>query len=82
MLKNGVSFHQPHSVNLFEVTIRVLGSLLSVHQIITEILYGDLVEDYNNEALDLAENLGIILNPLLYNVYRVCLFRISIGSGV
>ena len=28
LLKDSVTFHQPYSVNLFEVTIRVLGSLL------------------------------------------------------
>ena len=31
---------------------------MSVHQIITEKLYGELVENYDNEVLDIAENLG------------------------
>ena len=50
LVTQNVDFNQPHSVNLFEVNIRVLGSLLSAHQIITENLYGFNMEMYNNEV--------------------------------
>ena len=63
LVTQNVDFNQPHSVNLFEVNIRVLGSLLSAHQIITENLYGFNMEKYNNELLELAENLGSRLLP-------------------
>ena len=49
LVTQNVDFNQPHSVNLFEVNIRVLGSLLSAHQIITENLYGFNMQMYNNE---------------------------------
>ena len=57
LLVKTVDFNQPHSVNLFEATIRVLGSLLSVHQLIIEQLYG-IFYPYDNEVLGLAENLA------------------------
>jgi len=57
LLLDTVDFDQPHTVNLFEATIRVLGSLLSVHQLIVDQLYGTFTP-YKGEVLDLAENLA------------------------
>ena len=52
-LVNSVDFNQPFSVNVFEVTIRVLGSLLSAHSLITDRdkTFPNLYPNYDNGLL-------------------------------
>lgn len=65
-----ISFDKPSTVQLFEVTIRVLGALLSAHLIIKDPLqpFGAMDEiDYNDELLDMAQDLGARLLPAFEN---------------
>jgi hypothetical protein len=58
-----VDFNQPYSVNVFEVTIRVLGALLSAHVLITdsEKTFPNIYPGYTggllNKAVDLADRI-------------------------
>lgn len=60
--------------NRFETTIRILGGLLSAHQLcISDKL--NLCKNYNNEILELAEKIG----KKVYNYILYCLLSISIN---
>ena len=80
LLVETVDFDQPHSVNLFEATIRVLGSLLSVHQLISANLYGKIAS-YNNEVLSLAENLATRLLNAFENGNLLPAPRVRLDGG-
>lgn len=58
-----VSFDQDSVVQVFEVTIRALGGLLSAHLIASTDAYGMKIEDYDGELLMLARDLGNRLLP-------------------
>ncbi|XP_050835260.1 ER degradation-enhancing alpha-mannosidase-like protein 1 isoform X4 [Serinus canaria] len=65
-----VSFDKDSTVQVFEATIRVLGSLLSAHIIITDTKqpFGDMtIKDYDNELLHLAHDLAVRLLPAFEN---------------
>uniref|UniRef100_A0A914VDF2 alpha-1,2-Mannosidase n=1 Tax=Plectus sambesii TaxID=2011161 RepID=A0A914VDF2_9BILA len=65
-----VSFEKDITVQVFEATIRVLGSLLSAHLILTDPnrLLGDFrMEGYNNELLTMAHDLAARLLPAFEN---------------
>ncbi|RYQ91717.1 hypothetical protein Ahy_B09g097721 isoform C [Arachis hypogaea] len=51
------------TVSLFETTIRVLGGLLSAHLIASDYATGMRVPSYDNQLLNLAEDLGRRLLP-------------------
>ncbi|KAJ7326047.1 ER degradation-enhancing alpha-mannosidase-like protein 1 [Desmophyllum pertusum] len=58
---DSVTFEKNNTVQVFEATIRVLGSLLSAHLIIKDPLqpFGDMVpSDYDNELLLLAHDVA------------------------
>ncbi|XP_078342728.1 ER degradation-enhancing alpha-mannosidase-like protein 1 isoform X2 [Oculina patagonica] len=58
---DSVTFEKNNTVQVFEATIRVLGSLLSAHLIIKDPLqpFGDMVpSDYDNELLVLAHDVA------------------------
>lgn len=60
VVKN-VSFDKDSTIQVFEATIRILGSLLSAHMIATnEIkIFDDLkIENYDNELLSMAHDLA------------------------
>ncbi|XP_020967048.1 alpha-mannosidase I MNS4 isoform X1 [Arachis ipaensis] len=54
---------QNKTVSLFETTIRVLGGLLSAHLIASDYATGMRVPSYDNQLLNLAEDLGRRLLP-------------------
>lgn len=58
-----VSFDQDATVQVFEVTIRAMGGLLSAHLIAKNREFGVFIEDYDDELLWLARDLGGRLLP-------------------
>lgn len=62
-----VSFDQDSNVQVFEVTIRVLGGLLSAHMIAMEPRFNMHVPGYGHELLDLARDLAARLLPAFDN---------------
>ena len=58
-----VHFDLDNRVQVFEVTIRVLGGLLSGHLLASEKKYGFYLNWYNNELLELAHDLADRLMP-------------------
>lgn len=70
LIINHVSFDHCTTVQVFEATIRILGSLLSAHLLITdpEESLGSLAPDnYNNELLHMAHDLASRLLPAFEN---------------
>uniref|UniRef100_UPI00358E3F85 ER degradation-enhancing alpha-mannosidase-like protein 1 isoform X2 n=1 Tax=Myxine glutinosa TaxID=7769 RepID=UPI00358E3F85 len=65
-----VSFDQDATVQVFEATIRVMGSLLSAHMLMTEPkqLLGELAPPgYNGELLQMAHELAMRLMPAFHD---------------
>jgi len=60
---NTVNFDVDNKVQLFEVNIRILGGLLSAHLFAISDEYGVKLDNYNNELLDLAYDVGKRLLP-------------------
>ncbi|XP_002985136.2 alpha-mannosidase I MNS4 [Selaginella moellendorffii] len=56
-------FDKNKTVSVFETTIRVLGGLLSAHMLVSDQATGMVMYDYNDELLNLAEDLGRRLLP-------------------
>ncbi|XP_061187713.1 ER degradation-enhancing alpha-mannosidase-like protein 1 [Saccostrea echinata] len=83
---DNLSFDKPTTVQVFEVTIRILGSLLSTHLIITdqEQPFGDMrLKDYNNELLLLANDIASRLLPAFENTATGIPFpRVKLNEGV
>lgn len=83
---DNLSFDKPSTVQVFEVTIRIIGSLLSTHLIITdqEQPFGDLKPtDYNNELLMLANDIASRLLPAFENTATGIPFpRVKLDQGV
>lgn len=80
---NTVSFDQECTVQVFESTIRMLGSLLSAHLIITEWtdVFNITLHDYDNELLSLAHDLGVRLLPAFENSDEMPLPRVNLRHG-
>ena len=78
-----VSFDQESTVQVFESTIRMLGSLLSAHLIISE--WNDIfqitIENYDNELLSLAHDLGVRLLPAFDTSIGIPLPRVHLRNG-
>ncbi|KAK2504385.1 hypothetical protein MC885_003196 [Smutsia gigantea] len=66
---NTISFDKESTVQVFEATIRVLGSLLSAHRITdSKQPFGDMtIKDYDNELLHMAHDLAVRLLPAFEN---------------
>ncbi|XP_069862122.1 ER degradation-enhancing alpha-mannosidase-like protein 1 [Dipodomys merriami] len=83
---NTVSFDKDSTVQVFEATIRVLGSLLSAHRIITDSKqpFGDMtIKDYDNELLHLAHDLAVRLLPAFENTKTGIPYpRVNLKTGV
>lgn len=78
-----VSFDQECTVQVFESTIRMLGSLLSSHLIITEWtdVFNITMEEYDNELLSLAHDLGVRLLPAFENSDDMPIPRVHLRHG-
>nr|XP_019608827.1 PREDICTED: ER degradation-enhancing alpha-mannosidase-like protein 1 [Rhinolophus sinicus] len=83
---NTVSFDKDSTVQVFEATIRVLGSLLSAHRIITDSKqpFGDMaIKDYDNELLHMAHDLAVRLLPAFENTKTGIPYpRVNLKTGV
>ncbi|XP_006897140.1 PREDICTED: ER degradation-enhancing alpha-mannosidase-like protein 1 [Elephantulus edwardii] len=83
---NTVSFDKDSTVQVFEATIRVLGSLLSAHRIITDSSqpFGDMtIEDYDDELLHMAHDLAVRLLPAFENTKTGIPYpRVNLKTGV
>nr|XP_056714312.1 ER degradation-enhancing alpha-mannosidase-like protein 1 [Euleptes europaea] len=81
-----VSFDTDSTVQVFEATIRVLGSLLSAHIIITDAKqpFGDMtIKGYDNELLHMAHDLAVRLLPAFENTKTGIPFpRVNLRTGV
>ncbi|XP_027440300.1 ER degradation-enhancing alpha-mannosidase-like protein 1 isoform X2 [Zalophus californianus] len=81
-----VSFDKDSTVQVFEATIRVLGSLLSAHRIITDSKqpFGDMtIKDYDNELLHMAHDLAVRLLPAFENTKTGIPYpRVNLKTGV
>ncbi|XP_019360248.1 PREDICTED: ER degradation-enhancing alpha-mannosidase-like protein 1 [Gavialis gangeticus] len=81
-----VSFDKDSTVQVFEATIRILGSLLSAHIIITDTKqpFGDMtIKDYDNELLHMAHDLAVRLLPAFENTKTGIPYpRVNLKNGV
>ncbi|KAJ3195877.1 ER degradation-enhancing alpha-mannosidase-like protein 1 [Irineochytrium annulatum] len=77
-----VSFDLDSRVQVFEVTIRVLGGLLSAHMLATHPKLGFPFETYGGELLDMAEDLGTRLLPAFRTPTGIPYPRVNLRSGV
>jgi hypothetical protein len=78
-----VDFNKDNIVNLFEVNIRILGGLLSAHLFAINEQYGVKLDNYNNELLDLAYDLGKRLLPAFEkSKTQIPYTRVNLKKGV
>ncbi|XP_066473559.1 ER degradation-enhancing alpha-mannosidase-like protein 1 [Tiliqua scincoides] len=81
-----VSFDTDSTVQVFEATIRVLGSLLSAHIIITDANqpFGDMtIKGYDDELLHMAHDLAVRLLPAFENTKTGIPYpRVNLRTGV
>lgn len=73
LIINNLNFEKNNTVQVFEATIRILGGLLSAHMITSDSrnLFGDMkLDDYDNEMLALAHDLGTRLLTAFENENR------------
>uniref|UniRef100_A0A8C0IYB6 alpha-1,2-Mannosidase n=1 Tax=Chelonoidis abingdonii TaxID=106734 RepID=A0A8C0IYB6_CHEAB len=81
-----VSFDKDSTVQVFEATIRVLGSLLSAHIIITDTKqpFGDMtIKDYDDELLHMARDLAVRLLPAFENTKTGIPYpRVNLKTGI
>ncbi|CAG0894992.1 unnamed protein product [Cyprideis torosa] len=81
-----VNFDKNTTVQVFEATIRILGSLLSAHLLIVDPLqpFGQLKPSwYSNQLLDLAQDLGSRLLPAFEETPTGLPFpRVNLRNGV
>lgn len=78
-----VSFEQETTVQVFESTIRLLGSLISAHLILTEWtdVFKIYIKDYDNELLSLAHDLGVRLLPAFEGPSGMPFPRVNLRHG-
>ncbi|KAM4722611.1 ER degradation-enhancing alpha-mannosidase-like protein 1 isoform 2-T2 [Rhinophrynus dorsalis] len=81
-----VSFDKDSTVQVFEATIRILGSLLSAHIILTDSKqpFGNMtISEYDNELLHMARDLAVRLLPAFENTRTGMPFpRVNLQKGV
>ena len=77
-----VSFDADSKVQIFEVTIRVLGGLLSAHQYATLPFLNSTISWYNDELLHLAVDLGNRLLPAFDTLTGIPHPRINLRHGL
>uniref|UniRef100_A0A0K0FH31 alpha-1,2-Mannosidase n=1 Tax=Strongyloides venezuelensis TaxID=75913 RepID=A0A0K0FH31_STRVS len=83
---SNVSFNNSVNVQVFEATIRIIGSLLSTHLLLTgeNIYMGNWkMEGYNDNLLIMAKDLADRLKPAFYNTNTGISYpRVNLISGV
>lgn len=82
---DSVTFEKNNTVQVFEATIRVLGSLLSAHLIIKDPLqpFGDMVPlDYDNELLLLAHDIANRLMAAFETATKIPYPRVNLVDGL
>ena len=77
-----VNFDLDSRVQVFEVTIRMLGGLLSAHTFASSEKYGTRIDWYQGELLDLAHDLGKRLLPAFDTPFGLPFPRINLRHGV
>ena len=77
-----VTFDVNSKVQIFEVTIRILGGLLSAHQYATLPHLNATIKGYNNELLELALDLGQRLLPAFESPTGIPYPRINLKYGM
>ncbi|OCT83305.1 hypothetical protein XELAEV_18025842mg [Xenopus laevis] len=81
-----VSFDKNSTVQVFEATIRILGSLLSAHIILTDTKqpFGNMtLSGYDNELLHMAHDLAVRLLPAFENTKTGMPYpRVNLKKGV
>ncbi|XP_046881272.1 ER degradation-enhancing alpha-mannosidase-like protein 1 isoform X2 [Hypomesus transpacificus] len=81
-----VSFDKDSTVQVFEANIRILGSLISSHILLTDSKhpFGNVaLKDYDNELLHLAHDLAVRLLPAFENTGTGIPFpRVNLKNGV
>ncbi|XP_018418050.1 PREDICTED: ER degradation-enhancing alpha-mannosidase-like protein 1 [Nanorana parkeri] len=81
-----VSFDKDSTVQVFEATIRIMGSLLSAHIILTDSKqpFGNMtVSGYDNELLHMAHDLAVRLLPAFENTKTGMPYpRVNLQKGV
>ena len=77
-----VHFNLDSRVQVFEVTIRVLGGLLSAHQLAVDNTLGFKIEWYKGELLALAKDLGDRLMPAFESPTHIPFPRVNLMTGV
>uniref|UniRef100_A0A8C8M949 alpha-1,2-Mannosidase n=1 Tax=Oncorhynchus tshawytscha TaxID=74940 RepID=A0A8C8M949_ONCTS len=81
-----VSFDKDSTVQVFEANIRILGSLISAHILLTDPKhpFGNVgLVDYDNELLHLAHDLAVRLLPAFENTSTGIPYpRVNLKSGV
>ncbi|VIO87744.1 ER degradation-enhancing alpha-mannosidase-like, putative [Brugia malayi] len=86
MVIDNVSFERNVTVQVFEATIRIIGSLLSAHLILTDdshMLGNYALSDYDGELLTMAHDLAIRLLPAFEGTKTGIPFpRVNLQSGV
>lgn len=86
LVMDTVSFDKDSTVQVFEATIRIMGSLLSAHMILTDSKqpFGEMVlEDYDDELLHLAHDLAVRLLPAFENTKTGIPYpRVNLKKGV
>ena len=76
-----VSFDQDSTVQVFEVTIRAMGGLLSAHLIAKSGEFGMRIDDYDDELLWLARDLGVRLLPAFDSASGIPFSDVNLGTG-
>ncbi|CAL1609445.1 unnamed protein product [Knipowitschia caucasica] len=81
-----VSFDKDSTVQVFEANIRILGSLISAHILLTDPMhpFGEVTfENYDNELLHLAHDLAVRLLPAFENTNTGIPYpRVNLKTGV
>nr|XP_057929518.1 ER degradation-enhancing alpha-mannosidase-like protein 1 [Doryrhamphus excisus] len=81
-----VSFDKDSTVQVFEANIRILGSLISAHILLTDTKhpFGRVgYEGYDNQLLDLAQDLAVRLLPAFENTSTGIPYpRVNLKTGV
>lgn len=77
-----VNFDKDNKVQVFEVNIRIMGGLLSAHLFAINDEFGVKLDNYNNELLDLAYDLGKRLLPaFIHSETKIPLTRVNLKKG-
>jgi mannosidase alpha-like ER degradation enhancer 1 len=77
-----VNFNQDVKVQVFEVTIRVLGALLSTFQTLEKLPEGEGPQVHKDKIMSLAKDLGSRLLPAFDTSTGIPYARVNLKHGV